>query len=152
MPNTRVQLRRGLTAEADAFTGAEGELTYDTEKKQLRIHDGVTQGGNIVDVVVAFQIPTAENNYTWYRKYASGWVEQGGRTKSSTTTITFPIPFKDVPTMTWGYCTTRGAASYDGEVYFRSVTANNFVTGSRLSDATGPGFMWQATGMAKLGE
>lgn len=30
------------------------------------------------DVVVDYQVPTAENNYTWYRKYASGWVEQGG--------------------------------------------------------------------------
>lgn len=28
--------------------------------------------------VIAFQAPTAENNYTWYRKYEDGWVEQGG--------------------------------------------------------------------------
>lgn len=28
--------------------------------------------------VVEFQPPTAENNYTWYRLYADGWVEQGG--------------------------------------------------------------------------
>lgn len=28
--------------------------------------------------VIAFQAPTANNNYTWYRKYADGWVEQGG--------------------------------------------------------------------------
>lgn len=28
--------------------------------------------------VIAFQAPTADNNYTWYRKYADGWVEQGG--------------------------------------------------------------------------
>ena len=30
------------------------------------------------DAVIEFQVPTAENNYTWYRKYKSGWVEQGG--------------------------------------------------------------------------
>lgn len=30
------------------------------------------------DVIVKTQLPTAENNYTWYRKYKSGWVEQGG--------------------------------------------------------------------------
>lgn len=24
------------------------------------------------------QLPTSENNYTCYRKYKSGWVEQGG--------------------------------------------------------------------------
>lgn len=28
--------------------------------------------------VIAFQEPNAGNNYTWYRKYADGWVEQGG--------------------------------------------------------------------------
>ena len=28
--------------------------------------------------VIEFQAPTALNNYTWYRKYADGWVEQGG--------------------------------------------------------------------------
>lgn len=28
--------------------------------------------------VIAFQAPTAQNDYTWYRKYADGWVEQGG--------------------------------------------------------------------------
>lgn len=27
--------------------------------------------------VIAFQVPTSANNYTWYRKYADGWVEQG---------------------------------------------------------------------------
>ena len=31
-----------------------------------------------IDYVVESQKPTAENGYTWYRKYKSGWVEQGG--------------------------------------------------------------------------
>ena len=31
-----------------------------------------------IDYVVESQLPTAENNYTWYRLYKSGWVEQGG--------------------------------------------------------------------------
>ena len=30
------------------------------------------------DYVIETQIPTPENNYTWYRLYKSGWVEQGG--------------------------------------------------------------------------
>lgn len=36
--------------------------------------------------VVEFQLPTADNNYTWYRKYADGWVEQGGKTTTFTNT------------------------------------------------------------------
>ena len=31
-----------------------------------------------VDYVVEKQDPTSANGYTWYRKYKSGWVEQGG--------------------------------------------------------------------------
>ena len=34
------------------------------------------------DYVIESQLPTADNGYTWYRKYKSGWVEQGGRTES----------------------------------------------------------------------
>ena len=33
---------------------------------------------DVLDYVIESQIPNAENNYTWYRKYKSGWVEQGG--------------------------------------------------------------------------
>ncbi|MBQ5699969.1 MAG: hypothetical protein IIV74_01590, partial [Alphaproteobacteria bacterium] len=32
----------------------------------------------VSDYVVQSQTPTSSNNYTWYRKYKSGWVEQGG--------------------------------------------------------------------------
>lgn len=36
-----------------------------------------------IDYVVESQLPTAQNNYTWYRKYKSGWVEQGGISQGS---------------------------------------------------------------------
>ena len=42
---TQVQLRRGTAAQNDAFTGAQGELSYDTTNKRLRVHDGATAGG-----------------------------------------------------------------------------------------------------------
>ena len=45
----QIQLRSGTTTEHNTFTGAVGELTYDTEKKQLRVHDGSTVGGKVVD-------------------------------------------------------------------------------------------------------
>lgn len=50
------------------------------------------------DYVVDSQLPTAENNYTWYRKYASGWVEQGGiipKESSHEIEITFPVQMAD---------------------------------------------------------
>lgn len=45
MSNIQVQLRRGTTAQHGSFTGAQGELTVDTDKNALVLHDGATAGG-----------------------------------------------------------------------------------------------------------
>ena len=45
------------------------------------------------DYVVESQSPTASNGYTWYRKYKSGWVEQGGTAASGSSSVTFPVEF-----------------------------------------------------------
>ena len=57
MPTT-VQFRRGTTAQNDAFTGAAGELSVDTDKKTIRIHDNSTAGGEEVVNVSATQTLT----------------------------------------------------------------------------------------------
>ena len=67
--------------------------------------------------VIEFQAPTATNGYTWYRKYADGWVEQGGFLPANTSSITLPVAMSDAnymfqisgykrsetSTMTWAY-------------------------------------------------
>ena len=50
---TQVQFRRGTTTQNNAFTGAVGEITYDTEVKTLRLHDGSTPGGGAIVTVNA---------------------------------------------------------------------------------------------------
>lgn len=45
---TQVQMRRGTTVEHSAFAGANGEVTVDTTKKSLIVHDGTTPGGTPV--------------------------------------------------------------------------------------------------------
>ena len=42
---TQVQFRRGTTGQHSGFTGAVDEVTVDTEKKSLCVHDAVTAGG-----------------------------------------------------------------------------------------------------------
>lgn len=42
---TQLQLRRGTSAQHTTFTGAFGELTYDSSFNSVRVHDGVTAGG-----------------------------------------------------------------------------------------------------------
>ena len=48
MPTTQLQFRRGNTAQTSVFTGAIGEVTVDTDRKTLTVHDGVTVGGTYV--------------------------------------------------------------------------------------------------------
>jgi hypothetical protein len=43
---TEIKRRRGTTAEHSTFTGAPGELTVDTDKNAVVVHDGATAGGN----------------------------------------------------------------------------------------------------------
>jgi hypothetical protein len=45
---TQVQFRRGTTTQNNAFTGAIGEITYDTDIKTLRLHDGTNAGGGAI--------------------------------------------------------------------------------------------------------
>jgi hypothetical protein len=46
MANTkRVQLRKGTETEHASFTGALAEVTYDTTKGVIRMHDGLTTSG-----------------------------------------------------------------------------------------------------------
>ena len=40
-----LKLRRGTTSQHSSFTGAEGEVTVDTDKKVVVVHDGSTAGG-----------------------------------------------------------------------------------------------------------
>jgi hypothetical protein len=42
---TVVQFRRGTTSQNNAFTGALGELSIDTQLDTIRVHDGSTAGG-----------------------------------------------------------------------------------------------------------
>jgi hypothetical protein len=44
--SVQVQRRRGTTAQHATFTGALAELTVDTDKKTVVVHDGTTAGGN----------------------------------------------------------------------------------------------------------
>lgn len=46
MPSSfAIQYRRGTTAEHSTFTGLVGEVTVDTDKDTVVVHDGVTAGG-----------------------------------------------------------------------------------------------------------
>ena len=58
-----LQHRRGTATEHANFVGAEGEFTYDTSEKRLRVHDGSTKGGvSLAKVSEVNQVQTNLNN------------------------------------------------------------------------------------------
>lgn len=45
---TSILFKRGNTQSNDSYTGQLGEITLDTQLRQLRIHDGIIPGGTVV--------------------------------------------------------------------------------------------------------
>ena len=130
------QWRRGTAAENNNFTGAPGEITVDTTTNTLRVHDGQTLGGTALaradsvtdmtgaDYVIDWQSPTADNGYTWYRKYKSGWVEQGGVVSTTVlgfNTVTLPTEMADDTYVVLAHCLSRYVAG--------SSSSHNYVAG-----------------------
>lgn len=160
----QIQIRRGTTTENENFTGVIGEITMDTDKKTLRIHDGETAGGielaradaisevelpENMDYVIASQLPTSANNYTWYRKYKSGWVEQGGVINNSPTnsTITFNISMLNSNySVLIGKCQNNSGGVNDGIPTILTRTATTLSLDQRM--AAGLNAFWQVKGMA----
>jgi hypothetical protein len=54
----QLKLRRGTTAQHSTFTGASGEVTVDTDKKTVVVHDGTTPGGSPVSTPTATETLT----------------------------------------------------------------------------------------------
>ncbi|MBR4507651.1 MAG: hypothetical protein IKP24_03905 [Alphaproteobacteria bacterium] len=69
-----------IAAIHDEIVAIDAKITALGDVSQIRsdITDLNTRTNNLLDYVIESQLPTAENDYTWYRKYKSGWVEQGG--------------------------------------------------------------------------
>jgi hypothetical protein len=59
----QVQFRRGTSIQHQTFTGAEGELTVDTDKNVIVVHDGVKAGGH----------PAAQQSDIVALSVAMGW-------------------------------------------------------------------------------
>ena len=60
MPTT-LQFRRGNNTQNNSFTGAAGEITFDTTNKTLRVHDASTAGGTRLATFAEVQALQAAN-------------------------------------------------------------------------------------------
>ena len=92
--STQVQFRRGTTTQNNAFTGAQGELSIDTDLKTIRLHDGTTAGGGST-TLNNISVQTA-----LYKTFSTGSVWQGnavalayGGTGSALTASAGAVPY-----------------------------------------------------------
>ena len=103
-----------------------------------------------IDYVVESKFPTADDP-TWFRKYKSGWLEQGGYFGNPQTigtnefTITFLKNYTIPPTVIFGNMSTRNQAAYDSEHYPYDVTISYFK--HKNTQPQGQGTRWYAFGM-----
>lgn len=163
------------TGIAKTWTGTKAEydaiVTKDPETEYIITDDiggSATEIGQITEVlndkvdkghqVIEFQEPTADNGYTWYRKYADGWVEQGGRIPGNiggTYNVSMPVEMADT---NYNFIGTGYKDSNDNGFVAACIdTSNMSTTGFRvytryaINGSTGSpsqGGQWQVSGMA----
>ena len=103
--------------------------------------------------VIDFQVPTAGNGYTWYRKYADGWVEQGGivfPTASTATRVSVALPIT-MRNNVYSVQVTGGdnTASADIYSYYTNRTTTGFeIVYSHTTSSYTIGDSWQVSGMS----
>ena len=132
---------------SDIDIGQITEALNDKTDRDMRNVDN-TAGA---DAVIEYQVPTAGNDYTWYRKYKSGWVEQGGykyqgSSVQGNNTINLPVTMADTnyTVLVTQQFTAAGQGYVPNEVYPSRTTAS-FVLG--IASAV-YGYNWEVKGMA----
>lgn len=138
----------GTAAEYDAIVTKDPDTEYiiiddiggsatDIGQITEALNDKVDKGHEVIE----FQAPTAANNYTWYRKYADGWVEQGGvftvsvSSRFGYATITLLVTMDNINYTVYaqgGYITNVSAMAYN----VNSKTVNNFIVQAIAVDGT----------------
>lgn len=129
-----------------------GKLTEELNELEA---DKVSKGHEVIE----FQAPTEDNNYTWYRKYADGWVEQGGQywlNYTDGTDVVLPIQMSDI----YYYINAtyiRNDATYEsgGDVVIRKYDKKTTSFKARLTPAnsadatygTARPWCWEVKGM-----
>ena len=112
------------------------------------------------DYVIETQIPTPENNYSWYRLYKSGWVEQGKTTsignlsdgQSSSVEDTFVITMANT---NYQVIATPTASNYSNRLFanFGEKTTTGLLVGVRNigGNTNSITVNWQVSGMSAQG-
>lgn len=102
--------------------------------------------------LIAEQKPTGANNYSWYRIYADGWVEQGGTSTSDGQTVTFPIQMANTEYFISGMPCEVDPKAISSVAFSSKTTTSVILWGKRVNaSAFASGahpVYWEVSGMA----
>ena len=114
-----LKLRRGTTTQHSSFTGAEGEVTVDTDKETLVVHDGSTAGGHPV---------AAEDLANVSSSTIAGRLSNDSIAVSKIAAGTLPSDVKIQDANVSGNLTIARADIVDGEVINSKLDSNSVTT------------------------
>lgn len=109
-----------------------------------------------IDYITEQQLASAENNYTWYRKYRSGIVEQGGKIVVSstataqntyvTTTLTFPVPMSSLYSWKCQARHDRFNVGFNAIVGDPATSVTVYQVNDSAASYTNPFVLWECKG------
>ena len=106
------------------------------------------------DVVVEWQAPDASNDYKWYRKYKSGWIEQGGIQYATNSVTAYTITFlKAMADSNYTVTIGCGDNTANANVYLFQFdrTTDGFKLYSNItSGGVNVGHCWRVEGMSAV--
>lgn len=120
------------------------------------LNDKMDRDGNNIEsprlpiFLVAKQDPTAENNYTWYRKWSDGWVEQGGFLPKTSGDVqnTVVLPVEMASAVYNVTKTTTDDTTLNSVAWISYTITNQTTTGFKTYTGSSWAAYWQVSGMA----
>ncbi len=139
---------QSIRTSIENLNNSVAELRITLDKANANIATLQNFKDSVSDYVIESQMPDANNNYTWYRKYKSGWVEQGGvlgGLNNSRITISLPVEMANNKYITLVAGINSSTAS-DFAVAVINPTTTTVTIGSNAN--YGAGSVWHVCGMS----
>ena len=143
-----LKFKRGNTAKNNAYTGSAGELTVDTSKKTVVVHDGVTAGGSVLATEQSASNPsnivqdsthrfvTDSDKTNWNGKINA--TEKAVANGVATLDVNGKVVLTQIPDSVLGQLEYMGTYSFlggmpiatqKGQYWIASVDGNGYITG-----------------------
>ena len=150
LPSKDADTLYNITDDSDAQT-YEAYTKSETDALVNAKQDKITGVSGVGDYVVEWKAPTSDDP-SWYRKYKSGWIEQGGFVASTATdyeeqTVTFPktMANNNYTVQVTAQSNYTGTDAVKGRSYYNPTTTSIKVFPQK--NAICVGVSWQITGM-----